>query len=523
MYAFCSFSSFSSRYRDKCDRDDYAKRTINKAINGCREFYEPPRRPAPYEDFSETISLKLRELTPDTNPRYPRSDIGGGRLFADCYKDVARYVPERKCWYCFDRGIWRQDVGSLKAMELLKELADALMSYALTIEDELQRTAYIKYCMGWQKRHIRETILKDAQGVYPISASEFDNDPYIFNCLNGTLHLDTMEFTKHNADDRLTKIGEVNYDPEANCSRFDYFIGEVTEGDEDKARFLQKALGYGLSGDTRHECLFILYGATTRNGKGTLCESVLGVMGDYGCTSRPETISVRQTASSGSPSEEVARLAGVRFVNISEPGKGLNLDSAKLKAMTGNDTLNARFLHENSFDFKPQFKLYINTNYLPVVNDMTLFSSGRIITIPFERHFDEDEQDRTLKAEFAKPENRSAILNWLIEGFRMQQEEGLTMPDTVLKATASYEGESDKIKCFAADCLENVDGAEVRTSEVYRVFQNWCRENGYYPEGMRTFKQSLLTFAEVVRKRPKAGGSETTMLVGYRLISDFLQ
>lgn len=513
----------SALYREKWERDDYSERTMNMAVNGCREFYEPPKPATAYEDFSDFIAYTLKELQPESNSRFPWTDIGGGRLFADCYKAIARYVPERKCWYCYDGGIWRQDVGNLRTMEYVKELADALMSYALTIEDERRRTAYIAYCNRWQKRNNRETFLKDAQGVYPISASDFDRDPYIFNCKNGTLHLDTMTFTGHNPDDRLTKISEVEYDPKAVCERFSYFIGEIMDGDEDKARFLQKALGYGLSGDTRHECLFILYGATTRNGKGTLCESVLGVMGDYGCTSRPETISMKQAVSSSSPSEDIARLAGVRFVNISEPGKGLNLDAAKLKTMTGNDTLNARFLHENSFDFKPQFKLYINTNYLPVVNDMTIFKSGRIITIPFERHFDEDEQDRTLKAEFARPENRSAILNWLIEGFRMQQEEGLGMPDEVRKATESYEADSDKIRCFADDCLEKIDGAEERTADVYRVFQIWCRDNGYHPEGMRAFKQLLLSFAQVVRKRPKSGGSETTMLLGYSIVSDFLQ
>ena len=560
----------SALYREKWERDDYSERTMNMAVNGCHEFYKPLDHPISRlknaesnsesqrveavrltdtalmarnwcseslpESNSESQRVEAVRLTdtalmarnwcseslPESNPRFPWTDIGGGRLFADCYKAIARYVPERKCWYCYDGGIWRQDVGNLRTMEYVKELADALMSYALTIEDERQRTAYIAYCNRWQKRNNRETFLKDAQGVYPISASDFDRDPYIFNCKNGTLHLDTMTFTGHNPDDRLTKISEVEYDSEAQCERFNYFIGEIMDGDEEKARFLQKALGYGLSGDTRHECLFILYGATTRNGKGTLCESVLGVMGDYGCTSRPETISMKQAVSSSSPSEDIARLAGVRFVNISEPGKGLNLDAAKLKTMTGNDTLNARFLHENSFDFKPQFKLYINTNYLPVVTDMTIFKSGRIITIPFERHFDEDEQDRTLKAEFARPENRSAILNWLIEGFRMQQEEGLGMPDEVRKATESYEADSDKIRCFADDCLEKIDGAEERTADVYRAFQNWCRDNGYHPEGMRAFKQLLLSFAQVVRKRPKSSGNMTTMLLGYRLISDFL-
>lgn len=511
----------SALYRQKWERQDYREETLKKAVSGCTEFYSQKAKAS--KEFSDSLMDMIIGIKPEQNPKYPQTDIGAGRLFADCFKDSARYVPERKCWYCYEGGVWRQDVGNLKVMEYLKELADALMSYALTIESEYKRTDYIKFCAKWQKRHNRETILKDAQGVYPVSLSEFDLDPYVFNCANGTLHLDTMEFTVHRAEDRLTKISNVIYDAEAVCPRFDYFVGEICQGDEDKARFLQKALGYGMSGDTRHECMFILYGATTRNGKGTLCESVLGVLGDYGCTSRPETISANLNRQSGSPSEDIARLAGVRFANISEPGKGLTLDAAKLKAMTGNDSLNARFLHENSFDFKPQFKLYINTNYLPVVNDMTLFASGRIITIPFERHFDEDEQDKTLKTEFAKPENKSAILNWLIDGFKMQRDEGMTMPYAVREATESYQNDSDKIRCFAEDCLIPDEDSEEKTSEVYSAYQSWCVDNGYRSEGMRIFKQGLLTFAEVKKKRPKQGGSTTTMLLGYKLKSDFLE
>lgn len=460
----------------------------------------------------------LCEVRPEQNQKYPETDIGAGRLFSDCYKDVVRYVPERKCWYCYSDGVWKQDVGNLRAMEHLKELADALLRYAVKIENEYRREQYIKFCSKWQKRHNRETILKDAQGVYPIPASEFDRDPYIFNCKNGTLHLDTMTFCSHNPDDHLTKISEVVYDPNAKCDRFTYFIGEIMDGDEDRARFLQKAMGYGLSGDTRHECLFILYGETTRNGKGTLCESVLGVMGDYGCTSRTETISVKKTVSSSSPSEDVARLAGVRFVNISEPGKGLILDAAKLKTMTGRDTLNARFLNENSFDFMPQFKIYINTNYLPVVTDMKLFEGGRIIIVPFERHFDEDEQDKTLKAEFAKPENKSAILNWLIEGFKKQKDEGLKMPYSVHKATKSYQNDSDIIRCFVDDCLIPDADSECKTANVYARYKEWCSDNGYYPEGTRMFKQGLTAFAEVKKKRPNSGGNPTPLLIGYKLI-----
>lgn len=149
--------------------------------------------------------------------------------------------------------------------------------------------------------------------------------------------------------------------------------------------------------------MFFLYGETTRNGKGTLMESVLRVLGDYGKAVRPETIAQKHTVNSQAPSEDIARLAGIRFANISEPSRGLVLNAAQVKNMTGNDTLNARFLNENSFDFEPQFKLYINTNYLPVISDMTMFSSNRVIIIPFDRHFESWEQDRTLKEEFARP------------------------------------------------------------------------------------------------------------------------
>ena len=292
-------------------------------------------------------------------------------------------------------------------------------------------------------------------------------------------------------------------------------------GDADRAKFLQKILGYGLTGDTRHECMTILYGVTTRNGKGTLCESVLKVLGNYGCASRPESLAMKNNTNGSQPNEDVARLAGVRFVNVSEPGKGMVLDAAKVKAMTGNDTLNARYLHENSFDFQPQFKIYVNTNYLPIINDMTLFTSDRIIIIPFDRHFDEHSRDTTLKRRFAKEGVQSAILNWLLEGYRLLQTEGLYLPKSVKEATDRYQHDSDKMALFFEDNLVADDTAEEMTSRVYARYKGWCQENGTYPEGMKNFKQGLQAIAPVVRKRPKRGGEKTTLLIGYRLISEF--
>lgn len=512
----------SGLMREKWDAirgaDTYGNISIEKAVSHMTDFYKPiiPRSAA--EDFGME---RLKGLDPTDTTKYPWNDIGAGHIFADFYQSRLRYVPERKMWFYYEGGIWQPDVGGLKAMKYSMELADLMYTFALEIRDAERRKSYIKYANRWQSHSERVNILKDAQVYHPISYGSFDADIYIFNCKNGTLHIDTGAFTEHRSEDLLTKISPVVYDPTAFSQRFSDYIDEIMSGDADRAKFLQKILGYGLTGDTRHECMTILYGVTTRNGKGTLCESVLKVLGDYGCASRPETIAMKSYTNGSQPSEDVARLAGVRFVNIPEPGKGMVLDAAKVKAMTGNDTLNARFLHENSFDFQPQFKIYVNTNFLPVINDMTLFSSDRIIIIPFDRHFDEQSRDTTLKHRFAEENVQSAILNWLLEGYRLLQSEGLFLPQSVKDATGRYQHDSDKMALFFEDNLVEDSNAEVMTSAVYARYKVWCQENGSFPEGMKNFKQGLQAFAQVVRKRPKRGGEKTTMLIGYRLISEF--
>ncbi|NCB94063.1 MAG: nucleoside triphosphatase [Clostridia bacterium] len=515
----------SGLYRDKWDEqhgaDTYGNMTIKNAVSKMQNFYQPIKT-SPEADFDDEMQ-KLIVLNPADTTKYPWTDIGAGKLFADFYKDVLRYVPERRTWFDYQAGIWTADIGGLKAMYRCMKLANLLHLYALEIKDEHQRKSYMDYSKRWQSHGYRVNVLKDAQVHHPISYLAFDKDPYVFNCKNGTLHLDSRQFTEHRSLDLLTKITPVTFDPTAHSDRWNTFISEIMSNDQERAVFLQKILGYALSGDTRHECMSILYGATTRNGKGTLCESVLKVFGSYGCTARPETIAQKNNINSSQPSEDIARLAGVRFVNIAEPGKSLVLNAALVKNMTGNDTLNARFLHENSFDFEPQFKLYINTNYLPVVNDMTVFSSGRVIIIPFERHFDEADQDKGLKHEFATPTVQSAILNWLIEGFNQLHQHGLHMPQSVINATRQYQHDSNKTILFIEDCMEEGAVYEERTADVYSKYKLWCIENGQYAESMKNFKQSLSAVMEVKRKRPKSGGEKTTMVIGYRLVSEFLR
>ncbi len=516
----------SGLMRDKWHRvqsgSTYGQITLEKAIANTKEIYSPTGgRLSANEDFVTDNLEALIKLEPFKNPRYYSTDIGNSNLFADYYKSIARYVPERKKWFVYDGRVWASDTGNLKVMKLCKNLANQLMYYALATKDESLRKAYIKSAGKWQERRKREIILRDAQDVYPLSMSEFDKEIYLLNCLNGTLNLKDGSFYTHKAKDYITKTAGVNYDPKAKCPRWIAFIDEVMCGDKDKADFFQKSLGYALTGDTRYESMFILFGATTRNGKGTSMETFLNICGDYGRTSRPETIGMKMNSSSSAPSEDVARLAGARFVNISEPDKKLVLSAALLKSLTGNDTINARFLHENSFDFRPQFKIFINTNHLPMVTDLTLLTSGRVKIIPFERHFEEWEQDKNLKKLFSNEENLSGILNWVIEGYRKLQSNGFDVPDSVKQATYDYHKENDKIGLFVEEKLIKDANAEERTSTLYFAYQNWCRDNGYYTENARNFKASLSSIGEIVRKRPKAGGEKTTLLIGYKLNNDF--
>lgn len=345
----------SGRMRPKWDRaqsgSTYGEITLDKAIAMSDTFYMPVAVSSPQDDF-DPVYGKLLELQPHSNSRYQRQDLGFGRLYADVFKDVARYVPERKCWFVYDGKRWQPDIGTLKAMELSKGLADAMLRYALTVRDEEKRTSFLSQCQKWQFRKNRTTYLNEAQSVYPISMSAFDRDIYLLNCGNVTVDVRTGAAHEHTPEDMITRLAGADYDPSADAGKFQQFVSEILEQPE-KVRFMQKAAGYALTGDTSRECLFIAYGPLSRNGKGTFMESVLGVMGEYGLAVRPETIAQKNNITSQAPSEDVARLAGIRFANLSEPSKGMVLNAAQVKSMTGNDTLNARFLHENSFDFKP--------------------------------------------------------------------------------------------------------------------------------------------------------------------------
>ena len=533
----------SGLMRDKWDRmtgdSTYGQITIRNAVSTNSEIYTPIMTGSAEDDFESIddddeeeaevltfepdlshITLTIEEMRPHTKPRYQRDEIGIGYAFADYFKPIARFDRERGIWYVYDGKVWQPDENALAVAELAKILADRLYTFALQITDEDTRNRYIKRVQKLQMRKNRRTMIEDAKSVYPVSHTVFDRNTDLFNCQNGTLNLTTGEFRPHDPADFLTMMSGITYDPDASCPRWEQFISEVMCNDADLALYLQKALGYALTGDTSLECLFILYGATSRNGKGTTMETFLKIMGDYGKTSNPEMLSTKfgNTNASG-PSEEIARLAGVRFVNISEPEKKITFNAALVKRMTGNDTLNARFMHENSFDFRPNFKIFINTNYKPSVSDMTLFYSCRLKLIPFKRHFEEHEQDKGLKGFFSLPESQSAIFNWCYAGYKLFRKQGLDDPSAVTEATKEYQDESDRIGQFVDAWLEEGEAFEERTSAVYRLYGQWCDKYGYRKENSTNFNNAIQRFFPIIRKRPNDGsGSQTTMLVGCRFL-----
>lgn len=434
-------------------------------------------------------------------------DTDLARLFADCYQHVARYNSTAKQWYVYDGTRWVEDTDSVKVQEFAKEFYERLYKYMSSTRwnaktddpaGKAAQDAEQKSVGSLHKLARRKTLLEDARSVHFFRTEDLDTDPWTLNTMNFTLDLRTGECKPHSPHDLLSHVANVEYNPTADCPRFEKFISEIfsvptPQGYEERPAlvdFVQQALGYALTGSVTEDCLFIEYGATTRNGKTTLAEAILSVMGSYGCTTKPDTLAYSGKPSGNNANEDVARLKGKRFVSISEPQKAMHLDAAKVKDMTGGGTQVARFLHQNSFEFKPEFKIFIDTNYLPKASDDTLFTSGRIHVLGFERHFSEDERDRDLSAKLE--EEKSGILNWLLAGLEKYLAAGhLIAPAEVIEATKEYQQENDRIGQFFEDRMEQTKGTNSKGGEVYRAYCDWCADNNSHPQSKSVFFNDL--------------------------------
>lgn len=353
-----------------------------------------------------------------------------------------------------------------------------------------KRQSYIKYAAGMMNYRNRNVMITDAKDLNFFENIELDKDDFFLNCKNCVLDLsgDQPKALEHNADLLLSKICNASYNPVATCTLWEKTVNEIMQGDSSKIEYLQKMSGRFLTGDTSEEEFYIFFGATTRNGKSTITELLLYLLGDYATTISPESLAIKANKDSRTASPDIAKLAGTRLVVASEPPRRMLFDSSLVKTLTGRDSISARFLHENEFQFKPKFKLILNSNYLPVINDKTVFSSNRVKVIPFERHFAEKEQNKHLKEQLQQ--EIDGILNWCIEGLYMYRKEGLEPPEAVRTATHEYSEDSDKTGKFISECLVRSE-RNLAAKDVYEKYSQWCNDCGLGIDGRTSFYEEL--------------------------------
>lgn len=421
------------------------------------------------------------------------TDIGSSKLFADIYKKRLKFVPELGVYFYYNGKVWIKDLNFIYTKRLAKHFAIKAVEVANNIESEQVRETAVKYYAKFNGYNQREKLIKDAQSVHVTEYSNFDNKPMLYNCQNGTFNLETGELQPYDPENMLTQISNVFYEKDARCDRWEQFIDEIMEGDEQSKKLLQMIAGYCLGGAIGFECFFMLYGETTRNGKGTFNTTMFKMHKDYAKAIPPEVLSVKSFQNNGNaPNESIASLAGARYVSVSEPGEHMVLNSDLVKTLTGGDPITARFLHQHSFTYMPQFKIVINTNFLPKILDNTIFSSERLVLLNFTKHFDTKSRDNRLKEKLVNPKSLSGIFNWCYEGYKMLKGAGIfQIPEKSKKLFDQYSKESDVTQQFIDECLIKSEGARTTLKSVYDFYKKWTEDNGFSKCNKSTLKKRL--------------------------------
>jgi len=354
------------------------------------------------------------------------------------------------------------------------------------LADPAQRKALAGHAMRSEQATKHLAMIRLAQSMRPALPEQFDQDPWLLNLQNGVLDLRTCGLAPHDPGQMLTRLAPVAYDPTARCPKWLAFLDRIMDGNRGLIEYLQVAVGYSLTGDVSEQKLFILYG-TGANGKSTFLETVRGMMGDYGKATASETLLARRF--DGIPND-VAALRGARLVSTTETGDGRRLAEAKVKLMSGGDTMTARFMRAEFFEFRPVWKLWLATNHKPTIRGTDLAIWRRIKLIPFNVAIPEPEQDRhladKLRAEWP------GILAWALEGcITWQSCGGLPEAPEVTQATQDYKDEMDTLAMFIAECCDQGQGLQVRSGALYTAYTAWCQASGEQPATKQAFGRQL--------------------------------
>ena len=415
-----------------------------------------------------------REQASEGMTNLPDTDAGNGELFARLYGDRVRFDHRRQRWLIRGAHHWAPDADG-EVHRMVKATARRRGLEALTTIEGLDRRAKaVKFAFVSESRQRLDAMLARAKTEAPIAdaGEDWDSDAWLFGVSNGVVDLTTGKLRDGRPEDRITLHSDVAFEPEAQCPRWAQFLDEVFEGDADLIDFIQRAVGYSLTGDTREEVIFLLYG-WGQNGKSVFQSMVRSVAGSYAYNAPFSTFELTRQA--GIPND-VAALAGRRIVTSSETNEGTRFNEARLKALTGGDPVTPRFLHAEYFSFVPVAKIWLSANHRPIVKDDSIGFWRRVRLIPFTKVFKDDEIDKgligLLRAELP------GVLAWAVRGTLAWRCHGLAAPEAVLVATESYRVDSDPLAQFLEErCVEGPDH-QVKVAGAYREYVEWAAAQG---------------------------------------------
>jgi putative DNA primase/helicase len=441
-------------------------------------------------------------------------DIGNAERLVEWHGARLRHCPGLG-WFVWDGHRWERDGGG-RVMELakatVKRLRKEARSNPVKPDDDgagvrrRQKRIQEAVSAGYAARLNAMIRLAESDPKVAIKPDDFDADPWLLNVKNGILDLRTGGIRPHCHEDLLTKLAPVAYKPDAECPTWDRFFKEVTGGDDDLVRYLQQAIGYSLTGSTKEQVLFILHGSGA-NGKSTLLETMRYLLGDYALNTPAETLLRKRD---DTIRNNVARLHGARFVTAAESDEGRYLDHSLVKQMTGGDTVTARYLYKEPFEFRPAFKLFLATNNRPLVKPGDGAMWRRIRLIPFTESFAGARQNKGLPDELRA--EAEGILRWAVDGCLAWQCDGLGESDAVTRAGTGYRADmaqrDDLLGRFLASCCVQEPGASVASAALYRAYVSWCRATGVRAVSQNELGQQLkerFKAAKVKKARGWAG------------------
>ncbi len=427
--------------------------------------------PLPEKDV-RVIAESVGRYMP-ANIKAPLTDLWNAERFAEKYGENLRWCPNLG-WMLWDGVKWaRRGKDDPVLTTLAMGFVKALTRQAEATDDKRLKTWAVK-----SESSGKLTAIVDLAKAVPkmvVDAGALDRDNVRLNCANGTLELMTGVLHEAKREDLMTKAVDVAYEAGAKCPNWLRFLDEIFQGDQSLVEYIQRAVGYCLSGLTTEQKFFICYG-NGRNGKSTLLKHVMYMLGGtYAAATPAETM----LESDGNTLHAIASLKGMRLVVLNEFDEGKMLSSAQVKTLTGGEPVVARHLYHEQFVYAPTYKFFMTTNHKPRIKDTSLGIWRRLVLLPFDYTVPPNKVDLQLDAKLAA--EYPGVLAWAVQGFQRWAKDGLPALERLQREAACYQGQSDLIGQFLEESLDMEIVPEYAVTPVVdfmRALGAWCRENG---------------------------------------------